>query len=428
MDINKNPVYDEDYVTLGYLREYVGEAKEDEGSGPYSKNFGSQPTPPYHVNDTWTDTDGSLYVCTTERLIGDYDASDWTVVIDTAPYDRLVENYGDISINMLKAQVYDNKIESFVQATDPANDWITYVDKETHLYDFWRDTSTNNEYVYVKQNTNPITYAWALRSGTSIIWNITTGHKNIFATKPTEYDQYDLWLIDDSTSSEDIPTGMTINDWVISTQGDLIYNKDHWVDAATTIDLTRVETRVYNKVETDTRLSVLKTDYEVELYKTANSIESKVSDVRRIAEDAYDNAGEAMSAVSTAEGRITTEYTTAISQMADSVKFDISQTYATSNDVNNLSDKIDIANDNYNTIIRTIFADINGLHIKLSGSNTELLITESRISFLTNGTEVAYMSNNEMSITDSIILNKLSIKNWEFKEDAAHNLNIKWKG
>ena len=44
----------------------------------YSKNFGSQPTPPYYVNDTWMDG-SDIYRCTTERLIGSYNAADWTL-------------------------------------------------------------------------------------------------------------------------------------------------------------------------------------------------------------------------------------------------------------------------------------------------------------------------------------------------------------
>ena len=37
--INRNPVYDGDYVTLQYLREYLGESEEGE-QVVYSKNFG----------------------------------------------------------------------------------------------------------------------------------------------------------------------------------------------------------------------------------------------------------------------------------------------------------------------------------------------------------------------------------------------------
>ena len=52
MNSNKNPVYDNDYVTLGYLKEYI-ESPESSASEnmDYSKNFGATPVPPYHLHD-----------------------------------------------------------------------------------------------------------------------------------------------------------------------------------------------------------------------------------------------------------------------------------------------------------------------------------------------------------------------------------------
>lgn len=44
--------------------------------------FRSTPTVPYYENDVYI-TNGNVYVCTNERLEGTYDASDWTIQIDT---------------------------------------------------------------------------------------------------------------------------------------------------------------------------------------------------------------------------------------------------------------------------------------------------------------------------------------------------------
>lgn len=274
MDINKNPVYDEDYVTLGYLKEYIGE-DNDEESETYSKNFGSQPIPPYHRNDTWTDTNGSLYVCTTERLIGDYNPNDWTLIIDRTPYDNLVNEYGDIIVDGLAAQVYDHKIESFVSDSDPSVNWLTYVDKEQHVYDYWLDGTQAK--VYVRNNTNPITYSWKNTTVSDNTWNRNTGHKNIFNTKPTTYDAHDLWLIDETTPVEDIPDYAHVGDWVVTSVSNTEYNKTDWTP--NTIDLTFLisEPKVYSRIEIDRRTDVLEDSVNVKLQKTENSILAEVS-------------------------------------------------------------------------------------------------------------------------------------------------------
>ena len=61
-------------------------------------------------------------------------------------------------------------------------------------------------------------------------------------------------------------------------------------------------------------------------------------------------------------------------------------------------------------------------------SQSKLVITNDKISFMTGENESAYISNNQLYITDSTILNKLQIENWEIKPDAQHNLNTKWIG
>lgn len=101
-----NPVYDEDTVTLGYLNDVIDELSS-ELSGDISdtttlaesktQNFGTTPTTPYYVNDTYMDgTD--IYICTTERLIGSFNAGDWS----------LASEYTDDTLAESKSQVFTN--------------------------------------------------------------------------------------------------------------------------------------------------------------------------------------------------------------------------------------------------------------------------------------------------------------------------------
>lgn len=88
-NVYNEPKYDTDIANKGYVDKNIakkiavamGDVEEDlsELDGKINtktQNFGSQPTPPYRVNDSWMNgTD--IYVCVNERLIGNFVASDW---------------------------------------------------------------------------------------------------------------------------------------------------------------------------------------------------------------------------------------------------------------------------------------------------------------------------------------------------------------
>jgi len=71
------------------------------------------------------------------------------------------------------------------------------------------------------------------------------------------------------------------------------------------------------------------------------------------------------------------------------------------------------------------YITFKGASIELgrSDSQAKLLITNDKISFMIGGSETAYMTGNELVITDSTILNKLQIKSWVLIEDSYGRLN-----
>lgn len=275
MAMNRNPMYDSDYVTLSYLKQYLGEEFKEEDF-EYSKNFGIQPSPPYHKNDTWTDVNGRLYLCIKERLIGSFDASDWELIIDTEPYDKLVFEYADISINMLESQVYDHKIETYVQDVDPSTVWDTYTLKEYHVFDFWRDTSTDKEYVYNRKSGSPIEYYWEEHTCPAIVWDTTDGQKTIFGNKPEKYNTHDLWVIGEEVNPYDIPDNCKIGDVVVTSQNSDEFDKYHWSKAVDSIDLTINVPKVYSRIEIDRKNNILEDSVKSSLLQTENSILAQV--------------------------------------------------------------------------------------------------------------------------------------------------------
>ena len=84
-NVYNEPKYDTDPANKGYVDSQsqriinvINGVEEDTNNklNRKTQNFGSQPTPPYRVNDTWMNGN-DIYICVRERLIGDFVDSDW---------------------------------------------------------------------------------------------------------------------------------------------------------------------------------------------------------------------------------------------------------------------------------------------------------------------------------------------------------------
>ena len=68
------PYYDTDPANKAYVDKVNGRTVAFVGTK--SKNFGIQPEPPYHINDTYMDGN-DIYICIKDRELGSFDSSDW---------------------------------------------------------------------------------------------------------------------------------------------------------------------------------------------------------------------------------------------------------------------------------------------------------------------------------------------------------------
>ena len=96
------------------------------------------------------------------------------------------------------------------------------------------------------------------------------------------------------------------------------------------------------------------------------------------------------------------------------------------NDLDNLSDLLHSSNDTLDQIVEYIRFKGASIELGKETSPVKLLITNDKISFMTGENESAFISNNQLYITDSTILNKLQVGHWETKEDTYFNLNTRW--
>ena len=71
------PKYDEESVTLGYLKRILNNEIASEKSTSISKVYSTQPKPPYSKGDIWIDGN-NVYVCVNSRKVGYFSLSDWS--------------------------------------------------------------------------------------------------------------------------------------------------------------------------------------------------------------------------------------------------------------------------------------------------------------------------------------------------------------
>ena len=195
--------------------------------------FTAQPTTPYDAGDLWVQGgSGDILKCATARATGNYTASDWVKAskyTDDSALQSFINNKFATTISGLKTQI-DGKIESYFQASDPANEWTTSEVKAVHDGDMWYNTSEKRLYRYIYDSSSS-TGAWSeIQSKdalsayelASTAKDTADGKRTVFVSQPLPpYYVGDLWLTGDSTDgdlyrciTERLNGNYNANDWV----------------------------------------------------------------------------------------------------------------------------------------------------------------------------------------------------------------------
>lgn len=325
-NISREPKYDNDYITKGYLDKQLSDSKNTISNqiDNLPKSYSVPPNPPYY-KDSLLSYNNKLYQCIRDKLMGVFSINDWVVIAtDDTTITDFIDNTYSVDKIQLEKQI-DDKVESWYQSDDPANAWTTDILKAKHVGDYWYDTTTSNQYRFCKKNTNPVTYAWAKVDVPMSIYNQINSKKSIYTSKPTSYKKDDLWIVEDTISDDDLPPGETENpvakgDWVFATQDSDVYNKNHWIKRDTDVSIEYIENHYYTKEKVDETFST-KSDVQSKITKAKDEIELSVEqnystkkEITEIVNDydkkigtintTIDNQGELISDLSVENGRI----------------------------------------------------------------------------------------------------------------------------
>lgn len=462
LNIVKDPVYDKDYVNLRYLKKIIKsindnaeELKNNIEKG-LIKNYGNKPNPPYNVGDTWT-TENYIYRCIKSRDIGSFNMSDWVVIYDKEKEELYSQNFLFLSdIEIVEQQ--DGKIETYYLVDDPSVNWITTLDKSLHEGDFWRKKAEtgNEDYIYTKLATNPVSYEWIKSSLPITVYNTITSYKTIYLEKPTSYNEHDLWRI----SKEEYSTlfeNININDFLISNNTNTNFNISDWVKAENELSLKSIESYYVRVTELSKELKKIEDYIEKKIIETEDSITASIKgtyatiETTNLLEEKIDANGESIDAIiGTTEEEITIqslaaltlslaeitslvseqitivnetvtsvkELSTQLTQDKESFLFNISElnqiieknNEAVSNEIKDINNTLETGVSGVKNSLVEI--NINGVKVALNLSKVSTLISNNSFTIQDNtGKYLAFIGYDEKEGKSKAEMDNLTIKN-----------------
>ena len=310
-------------------------------------------------------------------------------------------------IDDLQGQI-DGSITTWFYGYDPAVnlypsiDWTTTEIKNQHLGDLFYNTTTGSCWRWMLENN---VYSWQRITDTEVSKAIADAAKaqttadskrRVFLSTPTvPYDSGDLWF---DSNSEDLLTcvytkssgSFNIDDWEKLTK----YTDDSLAEQQA--GMIAVNQTAIKNLQDRIESTVSKTTYDADLAKKADMtyVQSTVQSAQTQTAEAIEN------------------------------RFSESKTYT------------DNALGEYRQLKEDVYAwqrfSADGMEIGKSNSPFKTRLSNSRLSFLENDTEVAYIGESALNITNARVRQILSVgtetDGWFDWVMGVDGLTMKWKG
>lgn len=405
----KNPKYDSDYVTLGYLKERLKSGETiDQIIQSLPKSYGSPPTTPYYEGSTLF-YNNRLYRCKVSRLQGTFNWDDWEVIVsEDSSLNDFIENTYSVDKIQIQEQL-DEKIQTYYQEIDP-NTWTTDIEKAKHVGDYWYNTTNNTQWRFNRITTNPITYGWQQVNVPNSIFDLIDEKKSIYTTKPTSYKKDDMWIIEDSLSDADLPTGTDENpivkgDWVFSTTDSDTFEKTHWVKRDEKVTIEYLEDHYYTTEEIENKVTEIERNTDSKITKAKDEIALSVSETYATKEEHTTAINDFNAQIGTLTETITTQDET-ISQLSVengevSAKVGSLETI-TNNNYIETNEKFANLNTTMNEVSIQVaeqqksYENINGQLVQLDGS-----LNDMKYNFSTEGLKIGNSTDPDNALFDN---------------------------
>lgn len=226
MNQNCDPKYDTDQITFGYLKKVLGDEAlkniNSKNNINICKNYGSTPIPPYHIGDTWT-TKNKVYKCVTDRLLGNFNINDWAEIYNKETMEAINSNLQFLSSVELIPNS-DNKIETFYLENDPSANWLSDNEKQKHIGDYYQNSNDYKTYIYCYENGQ---FFFKEIEVPTLIFEPSTTHRNIFLKRPNEYNENDLWKIN-NVDDKELFKNANIGDFFKCIKGNILFQETDW--------------------------------------------------------------------------------------------------------------------------------------------------------------------------------------------------------
>lgn len=407
--MTKNPKYDNDYVTLGYLKERLKSGDTiDQIIQSLPKSYGSPPTTPYYEGSTLFYSN-RLYRCKASRLQGAFNWDDWEAIIsEDSSLNDFIENTYSVDKIQIQEQL-DEKIQTYYQDTDP-NIWTTDIEKAKHVGDYWYNTTNNTQWRFSRITTNPITYVWKQVNVPNAVFDLIDKKKSIYTSKPSSYKKDDMWIIEDEILDDDLPVGTEENpiikgDWVFSTTDSENFDKSHWVKRDEKVDVEYIEEHYYNKGETDVKFEEVERNTDSKITKSKDEIVLNVSEQYTTKEEHTTAINDFNTQIGTVTETITTQGET-ISQLSvenGEVSAKVGSLESiTNNNYIETNEKFANLNTTMNEVSIQIaeqqksYENINGQLVELDGS-----LNDMKYNFSTEGLRIGNSTDSDNALFDN---------------------------
>ncbi len=185
-----------------------------------------------------------------------------------------------------------------------------------------------------------------------------------------------------------------------------------------------------NELDSYDPTSVVMNDKELDVratYFTGKQTQRVETSIEALEESVELSVTEINETLSSVQDAIETVQSTMLTQTAEQFEMLFTQT-GIEQTINEVQDLLDAQTTDMNTL--TQYIQFKGASIELGRSDSlaKLVISNDRISFMNGDNESAYITGNQLYITDSTILRKLQVGNWIEQEDDIGNLNLRWAG